>query len=134
MQKLKIEKNNKYLLSTQTTLNKKKFEEIKNFFQNVYENVKIFDKICGATSVRQKSVEELAPKVDLMLVIGDKKSSNTKKLYEISKRVNAETYLVESDEDLDLRMFKDKNTVGITAGASTPEEIIKNIENKIRGI
>nr|WP_293995473.1 4-hydroxy-3-methylbut-2-enyl diphosphate reductase [uncultured Fusobacterium sp.] len=131
---LKIEKNNKYLLSTQTTLNKKKFEEIKNFFQNVYENVKIFDKICGATSVRQKSVEELAPKVDLMLVIGDRKSSNTKKLYEISKRVNDETYLVESDEDLDLRIFKDKNTVGITAGASTPEEIIKNIENKIRGI
>lgn len=131
---IKIEKDKKYLLSTQTTLNKKNFEEIKKFFQNEYENVRIFDKICGATAVRQKSVEDLAPKVEIMLIIGDKKSSNTKKLYEISKKINELTYLVESENDIDEKIFIDKNTVGITAGASTPEEIIKNIENKIRGI
>lgn len=131
---LKIDSNKKYLLSTQTTLNKKKFEEIKKFFQNMYENVKIFDKICGATSVRQKAVEDLAPKVQIMLIVGDLKSSNTRKLYEISKKINENTYLVETEKDLDLTIFNNINTVGITAGASTPEEIIKNIENKIRGI
>ncbi|MDO4690382.1 MAG: bifunctional 4-hydroxy-3-methylbut-2-enyl diphosphate reductase/30S ribosomal protein S1 [Fusobacterium sp.] len=131
---IEIDKNKKYLLSTQTTLNKKKFEEIKNFFQKMYQNVRIFDKICGATTVRQKSVEDLAPEVDIMIIIGDKKSSNTKKLYEISKNINEFSYLVENEFDIDEKIFKNKKTVGLTAGASTPEEIIKNIENKIRGI
>ena len=133
-QNIKIDNNRKYLLSTQTTLNKKKFEEIKKYFQNKYENIKIFDKICGATSVRQKSVEDLAPKVDVMIIVGDRKSSNTKKLYEISKQINENTYLVESEQELNIDILKNKTSVGITAGASTPEEIIKNIENKIRGI
>lgn len=131
---INIEPHQKYLLSTQTTLNKKKFEEIKLFFKNNYENVKIFDKICGATSIRQKAVEDLAPKVDIMLIVGDTKSSNTKKLYEISKKLNDNTYLVENSEQINIEIFKNTNTVGITAGASTPEEIIKDIEKKIRGI
>lgn len=131
---INIEPHQKYLLSTQTTLNKKKFEEIKLFFKNNYENVKIFDKICGATSIRQKAVEDLAPKVDIVLIVGDTKSSNTKKLYEISKKLNNNTYLVENSEQINTEIFKNTNTVGITAGASTPEEIIKDIEKKIRGI
>lgn len=72
-------------MSTQTTLNKKKFEEIKKYFKENYKNVIIFDKICGATAVRQKAVEDLAIKVEVMIIVGDTKSSNTKKLYEISK-------------------------------------------------
>lgn len=131
---LEINKNEKYLLSTQTTLNKKKFEEIKNFFKNKYENVKIFDKICGATSIRQKSVEELAVRVELMLIVGDRKSSNTRKLYEISKNLNKNSFLVENAEEIEIDFFKNVKTVGITAGASTPEKIIKDIEKKIRGI
>lgn len=129
-----IDKDKRYLLSTQTTLNKKKFEEIKKYFQNNYENVRIFDKICGATSVRQKSVEDLAPKVDVVIIIGDRKSSNTRKLYEISKKINSNTYLIENEEEIEQEFFRDKNTVGIAAGASTPEEIIMNIEKIIRGI
>lgn len=131
---IKIDKNGKYLLSTQTTLNKKKFEEIKNFFQKSYKNIKIFDKICGATTVRQKAVEDLAKKVDIMLIVGDRKSSNTHKLYEISSKLNKETYLIEDASELDLTLLSNKEKIGITAGASTPEEIIKKIENKIRGI
>lgn len=130
---LKIEPDKKYFLSTQTTLNKKKFEEIKAYFKK-YKNVEIFDKICGATSIRQQAVEDLAPQVDLMLVIGDKRSSNTKKLYDISKSLNNETYFVSNVEDLDLTLIKQYKKIGITAGASTPEEIINTIETKIRGI
>ena len=69
-----------------------------------------------------------------MIIVGDRKSSNTKKLYEISKQINENTYLVESEQELNIDILKNKTSVGITAGASTPEEIIKNIENKIRGI
>lgn len=132
--RLKIDLNKTYLLSTQTTLNKKKFEEIKRYFKENYKNVEIFDKICGATAVRQKAVEDLALKVDLMIIVGDTKSSNTKKLYEISKKLNENSYLVENEEQLDLNIFRNKEVIGITAGASTPEETIMNIEKKIRGI
>ena len=132
--KLKIDLDRTYLLSTQTTLNKRKFEEVKKFFKENYKNVIIFDKICGATAVRQKAVEDLAVKVELMIVVGDTKSSNTKKLYEISKKLNDNTYLIENEEQLDLDIFSGKKVVGITAGASTPEETIMNIEKKIRGI
>ena len=132
--KLKIDLDKTYLLSTQTTLNKRKFEEVKKFFKENYKNVIIFDKICGATAVRQKAVEDLAVKVELMIVVGDTKSSNTKKLYEISKRLNDNTYLIENEEQLNLDIFSGKKVVGITAGASTPEETIMNIEKKIRGI
>ena len=132
--KLKIDSDKTYLLSTQTTLNKKKFEEIKKYFKENYKNVIIFDKICGATAVRQKAVEDLAIKVEVMVIVGDTKSSNTKKLYEISKKLNDNSYLVENEEQLDLSIFRGKEVVGITAGASTPEETIMNIEKKIRGI
>ena len=132
--KLKIDLDKTYLLSTQTTLNKRKFEEVKKFFKENYKNVIIFDKICGATAVRQKAVEDLAVKVELMIVVGDTKSSNTKKLYEISKKLNYNTYLIENEEQLNLDIFSGKKVVGITAGASTPEETIMNIEKKIRGI
>ena len=132
--KLKIDLDKTYLLSTQTTLNKRKFEEVKKFFKENYKNVIIFDKICGATAVRQKAVEDLAIKVEVMVIVGDTKSSNTKKLYEISRKLNDNSYLVENEEQLDLSIFRGKEVVGITAGASTPEETIMNIEKKIRGI
>ncbi|EFG29639.1 bifunctional 4-hydroxy-3-methylbut-2-enyl diphosphate reductase/30S ribosomal protein S1 [Fusobacterium periodonticum] len=131
--KVKIDSSKTYLLSTQTTLNKKKFEEVKKYFKENYQNVIIFDKICGATAVRQKAVEELAIKADIVIIVGDTKSSNTKKLYEISKKLNSESYLVENEEQLNLSIFSGKKVVGITAGASTPEETIMNIEKKIRG-
>ena len=133
-QKIRIDLDKTYLLSTQTTLNKKKFEEIKKYFKENYQNVIIFDKICGATAVRQKAVEDLAIKVEIMIIVGDTKSSNTKKLYEISKKLNDNSYLIENEEQLDLTIFRDKEVVGITAGASTPEETIMKIEKKIRGI
>ena len=131
--KVKIDSSKTYLLSTQTTLNKKKFEEVKKYFKENYQNVIIFDKICGATAVRQKAVEDLAVKANIVIIVGDTKSSNTKKLYEISKKLNSDSYLVENEEQLDLTIFRGKEVIGITAGASTPEETIMNIEKKIRG-
>src|SRR3712207_1929725 len=92
----KLQSNKKYFLSTQTTLNQKKFLEIKKYLEEFHPNVYIFNKICGATQERQKATEILAKEVDVVFVLGGKKSSNTKKLYEISKSLNPNTYLLES--------------------------------------
>lgn len=129
-----LEKTGRYAVLTQTTLNKNLFEEIENYIKAEFPNTRIFNKICGATYVRQKAVEELAGKVDSVLVIGGKKSSNTKKLYNVSKKINPETRLIQGVEDIEMNWFEGTKKIGITAGASTPEEIIKKIENKLRGI
>ncbi|WP_300389241.1 4-hydroxy-3-methylbut-2-enyl diphosphate reductase [Fusobacterium sp.] len=129
-----LDPNKKYCLLTQTTLNKKKLEKIKNYIKENYSNVEILDKVCGATQVRQEAVEELAQIVDLLIVIGGKTSSNTKKLYDIATSYNPNTYLIQDETDLKNEWFQGKERIGITAGASTPEEIVIKIENQIRGI
>lgn len=129
-----IEKNGRYAVLTQTTLNKNNFEKVREYIFNNFPNAEIFNKICGATFVRQKAAEKLADQVDLVIVIGGKNSSNTRKLYDISKKINPKTYLVQEAEDISTDWFAGIKTVGITAGASTPEEIIIKIENKLRGI
>lgn len=128
-----INKKINYTLLTQTTLNKEIFFEIKDYIEKHYENIEIFSKICGATYERQKSVEELANEAEIVLIVGDKKSSNTKKLYEISKSINKKSYLIEDKSYLQRSWFENIRKVGITAGASTPEEIILDIEKDIRG-
>ncbi|MGL6065301.1 MAG: 4-hydroxy-3-methylbut-2-enyl diphosphate reductase [Fusobacteriaceae bacterium] len=133
LKKFNIDEKKQYSLLTQTTLNKEKIKEIKNHLENSHLNVNIFNKICGATQERQVAVEELAKKTDIILIVGGKKSSNTKKLYEISSVINENTKLLSSEDELVMSWFKGVKKIGITAGASTPEEIIKKIENKIRG-
>lgn len=134
LQSIEIDPKREYCLLTQTTLNKKKLEKIKSYLENGYQNVKILDKVCGATQVRQEAVEELAQQVDMLIVVGGKTSSNTKKLYDISISYNPNTYLIQDENDLKKEWFEGKNKIGITAGASTPEEIVIKIENQIRGI
>ncbi|WP_320047277.1 4-hydroxy-3-methylbut-2-enyl diphosphate reductase [uncultured Ilyobacter sp.] len=129
-----IDKNGKYAVLTQTTLNKNSFEKVREYINNYFPNAEIFNKICGATFVRQKAAGKLAGEVDLVLVIGGKKSSNTRKLYDISKGINPNTYLIQEAEDICTDWLAGMKKVGITAGASTPEEIIIKIENKLRGI
>ncbi len=95
---------------------------------------RIFNTICDSTSIRQKETIEVAKKVDCMIVIGGKHSANTKRLYEISKEILNDVYHIENVEDLDLNWFRNKQKIGITAGASTPENIIEGVVEKIRGL
>ena len=134
LKSITLDSSKNYCLLTQTTLNKKKLEKIKSYLENNYQNVKILDKVCGATQVRQEAVEDLAKNVDMLIVIGGKTSSNTKKLYDISVSFNPNTYLIQDENDLKKEWFEGKEKIGITAGASTPEEIVIKIENQIRGI
>lgn len=133
LKKADFNKEKKYSVLTQTTLNKEKFLEIKEYLQKHYSNAKIFDRICGATSERQEATKSLSKIVDIVIVIGDIKSSNSKKLLEVALKNNQNSYLIQNDKELNLSIFKPGMKVGITAGASTPEEVIKKIENKIRG-
>lgn len=133
LQQFSIDSNKSYSLLTQTTLNKKKFLEIKEYLEKSHLNVKIFDRICGATCERQNATKELAKKTDLVIVVGDLESSNSKKLLEVAKSENKNSFLIQNENELDLSLLKNATKIGITAGASTPEKTIKKIENLIRG-
>jgi len=133
LEEAKLNKNKKYFFMAQTTLNIMLYNEIKSYIENNFKNSQIGNTICGATHVRQKAVEKLAKETDLVLVVGGRNSSNTKKLYEISKLYNHNSYLIEDYRELHMIDFGDFNKIGITAGASTPEKSIIEIERIIKG-
>lgn len=111
----------------QTTLTAELFSQIVTCFQQVGKNMVVHDTICHATAKRQKSCMETAIESDLMVIIGSKESSNTKKLYEISKKYCTHTFFVENKEYLPLKEVEKCNRIGVSAGASTPERIIKEV-------
>ncbi len=125
-------KNDPVVVS-QTTFNAKKWEIFKKIIKKVYTNAIFFDTICDATTERQNEAEELAKKADLMVVIGGKHSSNTKKLFEICSK-KTKTVLVETAQELDPVLFHSVRFVGVTAGASTPAVIIKEVLNTMTEI
>lgn len=133
LEKSELNRDGKYYFMAQTTLNKNIYNEIKSYIEINFLNSAIGDTICGATYVRQRAVEELAKETEVMLIVGGKKSSNTKKLYEISKKYNNNSYLLENYKDLDMEWLDGVESVGITAGASTPEKSIIEIERIIKG-
>ncbi len=111
----------------QTTFRGSKFEEITEAIKSRIDNIKIYNTICSATDERQREAVKLSQKVDKMIVIGDKSSSNTQKLYEICKKYCQNTYYIETICDLVLNIFGSNDKIGITAGASTPSAIIKEV-------
>ena len=117
---------------SQTTFNYKKFQELVEIFQKRGYNVNVVNTICNATEERQKEDGEIAAKVDAMIVIGGRHSSNTQKLYEICREKCAATFFIQTLEDLHLELPKTAALVGITAGASTPNNIIEEVQNYVR--
>ena len=116
-----------YSLVVQTTFRKNRFNEITSIIKERTPKLKIFYTICSATEERQKEAVELSQKMDKMIVIGDKKSSNTQKLYEICKKNCPNSYNIETFSDLVLNNFGKNDKIGVTAGASTPPAIIKEV-------
>ncbi len=116
----------------QTTYNYNKFQDIVEIFKNKGYNDSVVDTICNATQDRQNEAKDLASKADAMIVIGGKHSSNTRKLYEISKEHCENTYLIQTLDDLYLELPKSARLVGITAGASTPNKLIEEVQNYVR--
>lgn len=116
----------------QTTFNYKKFKDIVDIFSKKSYDIDVMNTICNATEERQTEAAAIAGDSDAMIVIGGKHSSNTQKLYEICKNVCPDTHFIQTLDDLDLKQFQSFRSVGITAGASTPNTIIKEVQSYVR--
>ena len=121
-----------YTVVSQTTFNKNKFQETIEIFSNYGYNINIVNTICNATDERQSEAREIAKRADAMIVIGDENSSNSRKLYEICKESCVNTYFIHTPEDLEMNIPSSAKLVGITAGASTPKNIIEEVQKHVR--
>jgi len=128
----RLPEERKLFVAAQTTYNYKKFHNIVEFLEKKGYNITVADTICSATEERQRFTRALAAEADVMIVIGGKHSSNTKKLYEICSEECAYTYYIQTLDDLHLELPKAVRLVGITAGASTPNKLIEEVQNYVR--
>ena len=124
----------KICIVAQTTITNDKFRELSELIAKKHKNVETFNTICNATQLRQDACKEVAKKVDAMIVIGGYHSSNTQKLVEISKAYCKNTYHIETVDELLIDEIKKYETIGITAGASTPRWIIEEVYEKMNSI
>lgn len=130
----RISGNQKICIVSQTTFNYNKFQELVEIFSEKGYDINVVNTICNATEDRQKEAAEIASMADTMIVIGGTHSSNTQKLYEICKAECADTHFIQTLDDLNLETGAAKSIrcVGITAGASTPNNIIEEVQNYVR--
>ncbi len=122
----------KACIVSQTTFNYNKFQELVEIIRKKGYDIIVLNTICNATEERQKEAADIAAKVEAMIVIGGRHSSNTQKLFEICKNECANTYYIQTLDDLDLTQFRSIDNVGITAGASTPNNIIEEVHKNVR--
>lgn len=131
-EKLSLDYEKKVCIVAQTTFNYKKFKDIVDILAKKSYDINVMNTICNATEERQTEAGTIAEQSDAMLVIGGKHSSNTQKLYEICKSKCSDTYFIQTLDDLDLKKLQSFRSVGITAGASTPNNIIKEVQTYVR--
>lgn len=112
---------------SQTTYNNNKFKNLVEIISKKGYDIIAVNTICNATAERQKEARELASVSDAMIVIGGRNSSNSRKLFEISKNQCENTYFIQTLEDLDIESIQFSESLGITAGASTPKNIIQEV-------
>lgn len=122
----------KIAVVAQTTRKVEEFMKVCNYLMRSHKEVRVFNTICNATFDNQDAVRKLSKESDVMVIIGGKNSSNTKQLHAISAEECPDSYLVEGPDDLDADWFSGKEECGISAGASTPDWIIKQVMEKIQ--
>lgn len=131
-EELQVDGQKEVIIVSQTTFNYNKFKELVEILEKKSYDVSVLNTICNATKERQTEAQSIAETVDAMIVIGDKHSSNTQKLFEICRKACNNTYYIQTLGDLDLNQLGSVETVGITAGASTPNNIIEEVQNNVR--
>ncbi len=122
----------KLCIVSQTTFNYNKFQDLVEIVQKKGYDIIVLNTICNATEERQTEARQIAKEVDAMIIIGDKHSSNTQKLFEICNTECENTYYIQTSKDMDYSLLKSINNVGITAGASTPNNIIEEVSKNVR--
>jgi len=128
----KLKLREKIALISQTTRKVEDYLEISNYLIPRYKEVRVFNTICNATFENQVAVRDISELSDVMIIIGGKNSSNTKQLFNIARERCFDSYHIEDESEIDYEWFKDKEFCGISAGASTPDWIIKNVITAIR--
>ena len=126
-----VETESRLSIVAQTTFNYNKFQELVEIISEKGYDINVFNTICNATEERQKETRELARRSDAMIVIGGRHSSNTQKLFEISKKECSNTFYIQTKYDLNMEDFHNIGMLGITAGASTPNNIIKEVHESM---
>ena len=132
VQKLDISSCDKLSVVAQTTYNSKKFVEVIDKLKNLVYDIRCFNTICNATQERQTEARNIASEADAMIVIGGKSSSNTRKLVEICREECDNVFFIQTAEDLKPLTLTSFDRIGITAGASTPQNIIEEVQNIVR--
>ena len=125
-------KGKKISIVSQTTFNYNKFQELVEILEKKRYDKVVLNTICSATEERQLEARQIACEADTMIVIGGRHSSNTQKLYEICRKECENTYYIQTLVDLDTKPFQCIGCVGITAGASTPNNIIEEVQKHVR--
>ncbi|MEK6709032.1 MAG: 4-hydroxy-3-methylbut-2-enyl diphosphate reductase [Nitrospinota bacterium] len=118
----------------QTTINMGEWGHVVDALQAKYPQAQMFNTICDATEVRQEEVRKLAPGVDLMVVVGGRNSGNTNRLAEVAREAGAEAILIETEREIDPAFLQKFGRIGVTAGASTPDWMIRRVVNRIEAI
>lgn len=125
----KVPAKEKYAVLSQTTFSMEKFDKIVDKLKEKLGNIEINKTICDATKIRQEETKQIASKVEAMIIIGGKSSSNTKKLHEIASKNCKNTYFIQTAKDLE--KIPECQKIGIMAGASTPGHLIEEVQSKL---
>ena len=131
-EELELPAERKLCVVAQTTFNYNKFQELVEKISRTSYDINVLNTICNATQERQVEAKKVASQVEVMLVIGGKHSSNTQKLYEICQKECKNTYYIQTIGDLNPECIRSACNVGITAGASTPNNIIEEVHTNVR--
>lgn len=118
----------------QSTQNMEKVSALVDTLKRHIKNLEFFNTICKTTRIKQNEIQTLPRQNDVMIVIGSKNSANTRRLYEISKSLNKQSYWISSLNSINPRWFRNAENVGVTAGASTPDSTTEEIINYIKKI
>jgi 4-hydroxy-3-methylbut-2-enyl diphosphate reductase len=118
----------------QTTQSVRNFSEIVSRLVGQAKEVKIYNTICKATSIRQKATLDLARRVELMIIVGGRNSANTNRLVQLCRQVDTPTHLVEVAEEIDPQWLEGKKEIGVSAGASTPQRIIFQVMERLNAL
>ena len=132
IENLPVSTKDKLCVVAQTTFNYNKFQDLVEKFEKKGYDILVLNTICNATQERQVEAKRIASEVDAMIVIGGRNSSNTQKLYEICRKECKNTYFIQTLGDFNPECVNSVRSVGITAGASTPNQIIEEVHTNVR--
>jgi len=132
--KIKISRKKKYCLISQTTQNAYEFKDIHAYLKKIAKKFVYFNTICDSTSQRQNEIRKLAKNNDIVVIVGGRDSANSRRLYKISNEINKKSYFVENEKQLKKSWITNMKTIAVSAGASTPDWVIKKVVDRIKNI